>query len=282
MAVLAPTPTFGKDSEQPPEHGEAIPPGEGWHGEAMPDGMRKAIEKNVYFWATPAGLDIQMVYVLPGGFIMGIGNDPVGIRRHTHPMPEGFYIGRYETTWREYLAFCEPTDHVLPEVPDWEITHDHPVVWVSWDDAKAFCDWAGLVLPTEAQWEKAARGTDGRASPWGNEEPTSGRCVFGQDWPHYSTAAVGARPRGVSPYGAQDMAGNVSEWCADRVYGLNGYANPFCPERRTDAPWNSDYRPLRGGSFLAKPMWCHVAERSFQRQGRRAVFTGFRPVKNAE
>ena len=88
---------------------------------------------------------------------------------------------------------------------------DHPVVQVSWDDAKAFCDWADLALPTEEEWEKAARGTDGRLWPWGNEEPTAAHCNFNR---HVgaTTPAGQYSPKGDSPYGCADMAGNVWEW----------------------------------------------------------------------
>jgi formylglycine-generating enzyme required for sulfatase activity len=88
---------------------------------------------------------------------------------------------------------------------------NHPVVQVSWDDAQAFCEWAGLALPTEEQWEKAARGTDGRIWPWGNEPPTAGHCNF--NWNVGDTTPVGQySPQGDSPFGCVDMAGNVWEW----------------------------------------------------------------------
>ena len=90
---------------------------------------------------------------------------------------------------------------------------DHPVVHASWDDAKAFCDWAGLTLPTEEQWEKAARGADGRIWPWGNEPPTVEHCNFNANVG--DTTPVGQySPKGDSPYGCVDMAGNVWEWTA--------------------------------------------------------------------
>ena len=92
---------------------------------------------------------------------------------------------------------------------------DHPVVLVSLEDAEAFCNWAGLALPTEEQWEKAARGTDGRSWPWGNEPPTPEHCnVTGFE---AGTTLVGQyAPKGDSPYGCVDMAGNVWEWTASR------------------------------------------------------------------
>lgn len=116
---------------------------------------------------------------------------------------------------------------------------NHPIVQVSWKDAKAFCDWAGLELPTEKEWEKAARGSDGRFHPWGNERPTPDhgnfkissldrtltQTLFPDEQPKASqvnikgvvdpnTTPVGSYPRGNSPYGCADMAGNVREWTA--------------------------------------------------------------------
>lgn len=126
-------------------------------------------------------------------------------------------------------------------VPTWRYEsskENHPVVRVSWHDAVAFCEWAGLELPTEAQWEKAARGTDGRAYPWGNDEPTDKLCNF--DGNVGGTTLVGNySPQGDSPYGCVDMSGNVWEWC------LNKYKTPEdCTIDKSD-----DLRIVRGGSW---------------------------------
>ena len=84
------------------------------------------------------------------------------------------------------------------------------MVNVDWNDANAYAEWAGAALPTEAEWEKAARGTDGRIYPWGNDWDRT-KCVNAV----HSTMPVGSIPAGASPYGCQDMAGNVWQWCAD-------------------------------------------------------------------
>ncbi|MFC2083549.1 formylglycine-generating enzyme family protein [Bacteroidota bacterium] len=185
------------------------------------------------------------------------------------------------------------TDWLHPQGPE-SITHeDHPVVQVSWEDAIAYVKWIGGSLPTEAQWEKAARGTDGRRFPWGDEFDGNflnygdSLCPVGRWRDHkyndgYAyTSPVGSYPDGASPYGVLDMAGNVWEWVADwyyeDYYENSTYQNPV-------GPFNGQVKAQRGGSWYdGEPeAWVNCVVRHQNPVNDRYEDVGFRCVMPAK
>ena len=196
-----------------------------------------------------------MVMVPPGAFVMGcneaVDSDCSADEKPSHAVTlAGFEIDRTEVTRSAYAA-CAGAG-TCPTTADYDTAGgqaDLPVTNVGWDGAQAYCQFAGKRLPTEAEWEKAARGTDGRKYPWGNQAPTCTLTNMGGCG--NAAQAVGGHGGGASPSGAQDMAGNVMEWVAD-WYDAAYYAGS--PAADPTGPATGTQRIYRGGSFLGSPL----------------------------
>lgn len=202
----------------------------------------------------------EMVLIPTGEFIMGtnmtdseethkkIGNvKPLYLDQQPERTVylDAYYIDRYEVTNREYKRFLEATQY--EDVPaGWEngeypeAKAEHPVTQVSWGDALAYALWAHKILPTEEQWEKAARGTDGRIYPWGNDYE-KGAVNMGIDGPK-EDRPVGSFPKDVSPYGVRDMAGNVMEWTLD-------WYNAYLGGSSENSRFGKNFKVIRGNGF---------------------------------
>lgn len=167
----------------------------------------------------PDGHLVPMCYVepsLPGGFKMGDEDSPEKDRKTVEVA--GGWMFMFPTTVQEWNWFCAHTGRT--DAQETKIQRNgveldvsrHPVTNVSFHKAMEYATWAGVGIPTEEEWERAARGNDGRVYPWGNEPPTDELCCSSIVAPRQGTDPVDAHPAGASPYGIQDMSGNVWEW----------------------------------------------------------------------
>lgn len=225
----------------------------------------------------PEAKNETMVAVPRGEFVQGSSDDDPDGRDEERPQREvyldAFFIDRTPVTVADYKAYLDATGTRAPE--EWHTFNDpkaapnRPVVFVNWDDARAYADWAGKRLPTEAEWEKAARGTDGRIFPWGDEKPTDKRAWFEHDAP----SEVGARPFGSSPWGVHEMAGNVFEWVSD-WYDRDYYAS--APAENPHGPDSGKKKIIRGGSFAHGAFALRCATRGRYRPEARRANHGFR------
>ena len=235
---------------------------------------------NVPHIVAPTG----MAYVPGGQFMMG-RNDGDEYERPAHQVAvKPFFIDIYELTNQQDQEFVNKTGHAAPEhwtrkqFPDGK--GQLPVTNVSWDDANAYAKWAGKRLPTEAEWEFAARGTDGRRYPWGNDwqdglanvgNPRNIGFGFGLE----GLTEVG-KYKGASPYGLVDMVGNAWEWTADK---LAAYPGGHLPK---DLP-RVENRVIRGGSFGSDKTSGVTLRRGYPARGPFLYQnTGFRCVKDLD
>jgi formylglycine-generating enzyme required for sulfatase activity len=260
-----------------------------------------------------------MVYVPAGKFLMGSSDSDKQAYSDEKPQHEvyvdAFWIDQTEVTNAMFRRFVSTAGYKTEaekvgsgwgwiggewkeiKGADWQHPHgpdtnivgldDHPVVQVIWNDAQAYCQWTGRRLPTEAEWEKAARGTDGRKYPWGNDPITGTLLNFCDKNCEYShkdgtiddgyayTAPVNSYPAGASPYGALNMAGNVWEWVAD-WYDEKYYASSSVKSPNPQGPTTGQYHVLRGGAWNYVSQDVRAADRYWNPPDIRLNIVGFR------
>ncbi len=235
------------------------------------------------------GCGMEMRLINSGSFLMG-SNLPDAAANEQPVTPtkiSAFYMARTPVTNAQYEAFAP--EHRAKRTP-WADDH-HPVVYVSAKEAEAFCQWLSqregkrYRLPTEAEWEYAARGPANLTYPWGDAPPTGREANFADastsfPWAdrtvtdgYAQSSPVGAFPKGASPFGLDDMAGNVWEWCLD---GLSAYTGRERINPR--GPQESPRRICRGGSWKARLNSLRASARAFNAPQLSAHDIGFRVV----
>ncbi|BBM87508.1 bifunctional serine/threonine-protein kinase/formylglycine-generating enzyme family protein [Candidatus Uabimicrobium amorphum] len=233
-----------------------------------------------------------MVYIPKGIFVMGdnsIDADLEEVLEHKVYL-DAYLIDKYPVTNARYKQFLNaigqnPQTNIVMDSakklhvpqfwyhPKWN-DPEQPVVGVDWHDAQAYCSWSQKSLPTEAEWEKAARGTDCRHYPWGNELPDLTRCNYNCNVGQ--TSAVNEYGDNSSPYGCYDMSGNVWEWCQDwydaHYYNKSPLTNP-------QGPQGGKFKIARGGSWQQRARKVRVTTRGYISAKERRNQIGFRTVK---
>ena len=217
--------------------------------------------------------------LIPGGeFQRGMDDGLPDTRPMRRLHLSSFWIDQYEVTNERYhqcvqAGVCSaPKDREAFDDPDHT---QHPVMNVTWFQAHTYCHWTGRRLPTEAEWEKAARGTDGRRYPWGNQEGSI------QDWLNVhekeisgnGTLPVGSLTETVSPYSVLDLVGNVWEWVND-WYAEDYYDK--APSRNPQGPIRGSFRVLRGGDWSQSPLELQTSYRGWDEMTYWGPRLGFR------
>lgn len=236
-----------------------------------------------------------MVLIPAGEFIMGSDNvdtEGKGAEFGTvkpfyldeHPQHRvylpNYFMDKYEVTNAAYKTFVDDTvSRPLKNWPDGRIPdgrENYPVTGINWHEAERFCWWSGKRLPTEAEWEKAARGTDGRDYPWGNEFDAT-RANTGETGTGGLTP-VGRFETGRSPYGVYDMAGNVWEFTSD-------WYKPYPGSDSMSETFGEKFKVIRGNSWggmghYSIPYFYRTAFRFYTDPKGTFPDTGFRCAKD--
>lgn len=213
----------------------------------------------------PTGYDVDMVLIPAGSFPRGMEGEEFDEQPVREIYLDAYLIDKYEVTAAQWNEYQQDTGAMLPEwtLQSGQSRRDHPIVFVTWQDAHDFCEWAGKRLPSEAEWERAARCDDGRKYPWGDGLDAF-RANFFESFDPYersvgtilATTPVGffdgslrdgfQTRSGASPFGVHDMVGNVWEWTND-WYHSSYYADG--PTENPTGPEIGVVKSVRGGSY---------------------------------
>ena len=241
-------------------------------------GRSKPFEKVVTDYVT----GIRFLWVPGGSFVMG-SEDGDEDEQPIHQVTVcAFWLASTPVTNQQYDKFA----YTWPRQPRYwnnpsRNQPKQPVVGVSWYDASAFCEWLSrtlrrtIRLPREAEWEFAARSTDGRRYPWGDDMPSEQLAWFGQDTGN--ATFVDRYPSSKGPFGHSTLAGNVEEWCLD---AWDAYAYQREEHQRGDNPEirkSSNLHVKRGGSFLDNGYRLRAVFRNWDDGYCRDWYSGFRP-----
>lgn len=211
--------------------------------------------------------DNMIVIFIPAGeFIMGSSEDDKDAKAEEEPAhkvyTDAYWIDRTQVTnamFRACVKIGACTYGLVPgTAPDYynPLYDNHPVVYVTWQQAAAYCAWEGGRLPTEAEWEKAARGTKNTLYAWGDQLPNANLVNLN----NYVgiTTAVGLFPRGQSAYGLMDMGGNVREWVSD-WFATDYYQHS--PAKNPQGPETGEKKVLKGAAFRDQVVFGRAANR---------------------
>jgi formylglycine-generating enzyme required for sulfatase activity len=227
--------------------------------------IEKAIKDFFNPWLIENPTDGSLLVLIPEGeFLAGGPGDAEGKGKFPVKLP-AFYMALHPVTNAQYANFLNIKKPDAAILEKWILLDNycfvkkagkgfeayggknkHPVVQVSWFGAEAYCQWAGLRLPTELEWEKAARGTDGREYPWGNDWEDGKRCRWDENKGSETTCGVWQYAEGCSPFGLYNAVGNVWEWCNDR-HNYGAYSR--YKTGNLIPPASGSARVLRGGSW---------------------------------
>lgn len=281
----------------------------GYQSQRIPLTFSRGMSGNTQCTLHPKETDTPYIYIPEGSFLSGHGRIEEIVQPLRERHLGAFWIAPFPVTFREYATFLEAMYQDNPQkalalrprvgthffldhdeddgftlqlsfmLPSGHRTWDAwelPVFGVNWQDAQQYCAWRGqkeqrrVTLPTELQWEKAARGTDGRAYPWGNHFASCFCKVAHSRAPEdFSPEPVGTFSEDRSPYGVYDMMGGVSEWTSGRK-----------PSNRSPVTSDSElWIPTKGGHWQSKVNeHLHVADQVLRPHDYRSITLGFRVV----